>query len=198
MRPLSPLSTGPPLPLPPTPGVNVGEAGAPGAPPAYGTQQGYPPQGYYYPPPPPQKSGSNGFVMIGIGAAIAIGVMKVMEFAGDKKGDMQSMMMQQMMKQAMKGAGGAPGGMPGMPPMGGAPGAFVRSVLLVLQRVLRLGHALLPSVNIMEIRANHEATLVRVVAMRAKLRAAQTMPGASRDLQTRLAVIEDALAEVGA
>ena len=82
--------------------------------------------------------------------------------------------------------------------VGGAPGAFVRSVLLVLQRVLRLGHALLQSVNIMEIRANHEATLVRVVAMRAKLRAAQTMPGASRDLQTRLAVIEDALAEVGA
>ena len=32
--------------------------------------------------------------MIGIGAAIAIGVMKVMEFAGGKKGDMQSMMMQ--------------------------------------------------------------------------------------------------------
>jgi len=82
--------------------------------------------------------------------------------------------------------------------LGGAPGAFVRSILLVLQRILRLGHALLPSVDVMQIRLNHEATLVRMVAMRAKLRSAQTMPGASRDLQTRLSVLEDALAEVGA
>ncbi len=82
--------------------------------------------------------------------------------------------------------------------LGGAPGAFVRSVLLVLQRILRLGHALMPSVNVMEIRLNHEATLVRMVAMRAKLRSAQTMPGASQDLQTRLSVLDNALAEVGA
>ena len=74
----------------------------------------------------------------------------------------------------------------------------MRSILLVLQRILRLGHALLPSVDVMQIRLNHEATLVRMVAMRAKLRSAQTMPGASRDLQTRLSVLEDALAEVGA
>lgn len=60
MRPLSPLSTGPPLPLPPTPGVNVGEAGAPGAPPAYGTQQGYPPQGYYYPRRRRKRAGRTG------------------------------------------------------------------------------------------------------------------------------------------
>ena len=99
-------------------------AGAPGQQQQYqGYHQAGPPQGYYqpYPPPPAKSSGTPGWMLVGLGVALAVGGMKVMEFLGGKKGDMQSMMMQQMMKQAMKQAGGpgAPGGMPGMPPMGG-------------------------------------------------------------------------------
>lgn len=81
---------------------------------------------------------------------------------------------------------------------GGAAGSFVLSVLQVLQRILRLGHALAPSVDMMEIRLNHESALVRMVAMRAKLKSSLQMPGASRDYETRLAVLETALADVGA
>lgn len=80
----------------------------------------------------------------------------------------------------------------------GADGSFLRSVLLVLERILRLGHALLPWVNLMEFRLNHEATVVRVAAMRAKLRASLAMPGASADYQVRLRILESALAEIGA
>lgn len=80
---------------------------------------------------------------------------------------------------------------------GGAAGSFVLSVLQVLQRILRLGHALAPSVDMLEIRLNHESTLVRMVAMRAKLRSSLKMPGASRDYEARLAVLDTALADVG-
>ena len=62
-------------------------------------------------------------MLVGLGVALAVGGMKVMEFAGGKKGDMQAMMMQQMMKQMAKQAGnGAPGAPGGMPGMGGMPG----------------------------------------------------------------------------
>ena len=120
-----------PLPMPPT-------AGAPGQQQQYqGYHQAGPPQGYYqpYPPPPAKSSGTPGWMLVGLGVALAVGGMKVMEFLGGKKGDMQSMMMQQMMKQAMKQAGGpgAPGGYaarlpwaagcPGGPPPPAAPRA---------------------------------------------------------------------------
>lgn len=81
---------------------------------------------------------------------------------------------------------------------GGAAGSFVLSVLQVLQRILRLGHALVPTVDMLEMRTNHEAALVRMVAMRARLRSSLQMPGASRDYEARLAVLDAALADVGA
>ena len=90
---------------------------------APGTQaytQAAPPQGYYAYPPPQKKGGDTpGWVLVGVGVALAVGAGKVMEFVGGKKGDMQSMMLQQMMKQmGNQAGGGAPGGMPGM---GGRP-----------------------------------------------------------------------------
>ena len=42
-----------------------------------------------------------------------------------------------------------------------------------------------------------ESTLVRMVAMRAKLKSSLLMPGASRDYEARLAVLDTALADVG-
>jgi len=92
---------------------------APGSTQAY--QQAYPPQGYYYPPPQKKGGDTPGWMLVGLGVALAVGFGKVMEFVGGKKGDMQSMMLQQMMKQMGNQAGGAPG-MGGMPGMGGAPG----------------------------------------------------------------------------
>ena len=90
---------------------------------APGTQaytQAAPPQGYYAYPPPQKKGGDTpGWVLVGVGVALAVGAGKVMEFVGGKKGDMQSMMLQQMMKQmGNQAGGGAPGGMPGMGGMG--------------------------------------------------------------------------------
>jgi len=81
---------------------------------------------------------------------------------------------------------------------GGIDGSFLTSVLAVLHRILRLGHALLPMVEMIEVRQNHEAALARMVAMRSKLRGALTMPGASADYQVRLTVIEKALNDLGA
>lgn len=79
----------------------------------------------------------------------------------------------------------------------GPGGAFVLSVLQLLQRVLRLGRALLGSVDILEIRVNHEATVRRLAACRTRLRRSMATPGAPRDHAARLAVLESALAEVG-
>ena len=84
-------------------------------------QQAYPPQGYYYPPPQKKGGDTPGWMLVGLGVALAVGFGKVMEFVGGKKGDMQSMMLQQMMKQMGNQAGGAPG-MGGMPGMGGTAG----------------------------------------------------------------------------
>jgi hypothetical protein len=80
----------------------------------------------------------------------------------------------------------------------GAAGAFVLSVLQLLRRVLRLEHALLVSVDIMEVRLNHEATLKRLVALRDWLRASLAQPGAPKGHAVRLAEIEAALADIGA
>lgn len=77
----------------------------------------------------------------------------------------------------------------------GAEGAFVLSVLQLLQRVLRLGHALLQSVNVLEIRLNHETAVRRMTAMRATLRGATRKPGTPRDYAARLAVLDSALGE---
>jgi len=80
----------------------------------------------------------------------------------------------------------------------GAEGAFVLSVLRLLQRVLRLSQALLRSVNVLEIRLNHETTLRRMAASRARLLSALDEPDASGDLAARLAVLESVLAEIRA
>lgn len=80
----------------------------------------------------------------------------------------------------------------------GATGEFVLSVLSVLQRILHLGHALLPSVEVPGIRLNHEMILARMAAMRTRL-LASAETAVSRDAQrARLAVLNAALAEVGA
>lgn len=79
----------------------------------------------------------------------------------------------------------------------GTDGAFLQSILLVLHRILRLSHALLPWLNIMELRLNHDATVIRMVALRSKLRASLRDPDAPRDYRARLAVLETALGELG-
>lgn len=79
----------------------------------------------------------------------------------------------------------------------GAAGAFVLSVLQLLQRILRLGHALLLTVDIMEIHLNHAATRRRTTALRATLQKALAKPGASKDYPARLAVLDAALASSG-
>lgn len=79
----------------------------------------------------------------------------------------------------------------------GAAGAFVLSVLQLLQRILRLGHALLLSVDVMEIHLNHAATRRRTAALRATLQKALAKPGASKDYPARLAVLDNALASSG-
>lgn len=81
---------------------------------------------------------------------------------------------------------------------GGPPGEFVLSVLQLLRRVLRLGHALLVSVDIMEVRLNHEATVRRMAALRGRLRGAAQDPDGAGDHGARLAVVEAALADIGA
>lgn len=80
----------------------------------------------------------------------------------------------------------------------GTGGEFVLSVLQLLQRVLRLGQALMRSVEIVEIQINHRATHRRMVAFRSRLRAALGEPDAPRELAARLAVLEDALIEAAA
>ncbi len=80
----------------------------------------------------------------------------------------------------------------------GPGGEFVMSVLQLLQRVLRLGHALMRSVDVLEIRLNHQATYRRMTAFRTRLRAALAEPRAPRELSARLAVLEAALIEAGA
>ncbi len=80
----------------------------------------------------------------------------------------------------------------------GPAGAFTLSVLQLLRRVLRLGHALLGSVDILEIRLNQDATVKRMVALRDWLRASVEQPGTPKDHVARLAEIEAALADIGA
>ncbi|HEY9566722.1 MAG TPA: hypothetical protein VIR38_01425, partial [Thalassobaculum sp.] len=80
----------------------------------------------------------------------------------------------------------------------GAAGSFAMSVLQVLRRILRLGHALAPFVMMTEFRPNHAATLRRMVVMRDRLKASLRRTGAPREHAERLAVIEAALADVGA
>ncbi|MEQ8813245.1 MAG: hypothetical protein RLO51_07630 [Thalassobaculum sp.] len=80
----------------------------------------------------------------------------------------------------------------------GPSGDFVLSVLQLLQRVLRLGHALLRSVDVLEIHLNHVSAQQRMTAFRAVLRKATAGAGAPREYTARLTVLEAALAEVGA
>ena len=48
----------------------------------YQQYQGYPPQGYpSYPPPKSSSSGPPVWMHVGLGVALAVGGMKVMEFA---------------------------------------------------------------------------------------------------------------------
>lgn len=79
----------------------------------------------------------------------------------------------------------------------GATGDFVLSVLSVLQRILHLGQALLPSLDQPGIRSNHEMILVRMGAMRTKLRASLESTDAPVAHRARLAVLNSALVEVG-
>ena len=79
----------------------------------------------------------------------------------------------------------------------GSSGEFVLSVLQLLQRVLRLGHALLRSVDVLEIRLNHDAARRRMTGFRSVLRKAAAAADAPREFAVRLKVLEAALAEIG-
>lgn len=81
---------------------------------------------------------------------------------------------------------------------GGAPGAFVMSVLQVLERILRVESVLGPVVGPLGIELDHEATVKRMLAMRRKLLAVIDTPRANREHAARLAAIDRALPAVGA
>lgn len=80
----------------------------------------------------------------------------------------------------------------------GAPGAFVVSVLRVLERILRVGHVLQPVVDGLKIHLRQDATIARMVAMRDKLQACTATARGSPDHLARLAILDGALASVGA
>ena len=79
----------------------------------------------------------------------------------------------------------------------GTTGDFVLSVLSVLQRILHLGQALMPSVDLPGVRSNHEMILRRMVAMRTALRASLEIAGAPVAHRARLAVLNAALVDIG-
>lgn len=79
----------------------------------------------------------------------------------------------------------------------GAAGAFVVSVLRVLDRVLRVGHLLLPVVEGLAVHLDHRGTVQRMAAMRGRLRQAAAGPKALPDHGRRLEILETALAAVG-
>ncbi|GHD49085.1 hypothetical protein GCM10017083_20940 [Thalassobaculum fulvum] len=80
---------------------------------------------------------------------------------------------------------------------GGAPGAFVMSVLQVLERVLRVERVLQPVLATLGIELDHAATVKRMLAMRSRLLAVLGTPRASRDHAARLEAIDRALPVVG-
>jgi hypothetical protein len=78
----------------------------------------------------------------------------------------------------------------------GAAGAFVLSVLQVLQRILRLDHVLLPVVSVVGIEMSHRATVARMAEMRAKLQASLGTHKAPPDALKRLGILDTALSSV--
>jgi len=75
----------------------------------------------------------------------------------------------------------------------GAPGAFVVSVLRVLDRIQRVERLLVPVADALKIQLQREATISRMVAMRDKLRGAAGTAREPRDHVARLAILDAAL-----
>lgn len=80
----------------------------------------------------------------------------------------------------------------------GAPGAFVVSVLHVLDRILRVAHLMVPVVEGLDTPLDYNGTIVRMRAMRGRLVEALAGGQASRDQATRLAILDKALGSIGA
>lgn len=80
----------------------------------------------------------------------------------------------------------------------GPPGAFVNSVLQVLDRILKIEKVLQPVAGTLGIAVDYTATVARMRAQRDRLVAALATPKAASDHATRLAVLEKALASAGA
>src|SRR3546814_20131956 len=79
----------------------------------------------------------------------------------------------------------------------GAAGSFAMSVLQVLRRIPRLGHALAPFVLMSEFRPHHAATLRLMVAMPDRLKAALWRTGAPREHAEGRAGLREGLAAAG-
>lgn len=76
----------------------------------------------------------------------------------------------------------------------GAAGAFVRSVLQVLQRILRLERVLVPVVGAVGIELRYDATVKRLAAMRSKLKSVVGTRAAPADCLDRQAILDAILA----
>ncbi|MEQ8396959.1 hypothetical protein [Thalassobaculum sp.] len=77
---------------------------------------------------------------------------------------------------------------------GGAAGAFVLSVLQVLQRIVRLDHVLLPVVSTLGVKLSHQATVLRMQEMQGRLQASLGTHNAPPDAMKRLGILDTALA----
>lgn len=80
----------------------------------------------------------------------------------------------------------------------GAPGAFVVSVLRVLDRILRVEQLLVPVVGDLGIELDHAKTVSRMVAMRDRLRAQTENEAPSADHMARLEILDATLGSIRA
>lgn len=80
----------------------------------------------------------------------------------------------------------------------GAPGAFVASVLRVLDRILRVELLLVPVAGALKIPLSRDATVSRMVAMRDRLRRRTAAADASADHLLRLEILDAALGSIRA
>ncbi len=78
----------------------------------------------------------------------------------------------------------------------GAPGAFVASVLRVLDRIRRVELLLVPVAEALQIRMASETTASRMIAMRDRLRRETMGADASRDHLMRLEILDAALGSI--
>ena len=80
---------------------------------------------------------------------------------------------------------------------GGTAGAFVRSVLQVLQRILRLERVLAPVADAVGVELRYHATLKLLAVMRSKLRSVAGTPAAPSDCGDRVVLLEAILESAG-